>query len=61
MRNNGVMRRLLGAKRRCSLADIAITVPSLSEVRKYFVLVDVPKTGKSDRMQKHEMEFKDDT
>ena len=61
MNRSNVMRRLLGVKRRCSLAAIAITVPSLSEVRKYFVRVDVPKTGKNDRMQEHEMESSDDT
>ena len=61
MNRSNVMKRLLGAKRRCNLVGIVITVPSLSEVQKYSALVDAPKTGKNDRMQKHEMEFNDDT
>lgn len=60
MNRSNVMKRLLGARRRLSLVGTATTVPSLSEVQKYFVRVDAQKTGKNDRMHTHEMEPSDE-
>ena len=60
MNRSNVMKRLLCARRRLNLVGTAITVPKLSEVRKYFAHAIVVKTGKSDRTCEHEMEPSDE-
>ena len=60
MNRSNVMKRLLNARRRLSLAATVTTVPSIFEVWKYSVRKIAEKIGKNDRIQEHEMEFNDE-